>query len=155
LRDLKASKCVDLQDNLAGLYKPGECAEIRPDPAASDRRAAWMPGHHQEWAFRISGKTLPAKAQTGKWKVYAIVRVEKEPGAAADGIAFGAGVYDNAARSYPADFKARLGDTSETYRSYLVGTVETSPDCDIWVAPAGNQAVKAIYVDRVYLVPER
>ena len=42
--------------------KPGEYAEIQPDLAASDRRAVWMPGKHQEWAFRISGKALPAKA---------------------------------------------------------------------------------------------
>ncbi len=155
LHGLQTSKCVDLQDNLAGLYKPGEYAEIRPDPAASDRRAAWMPGRHQEWAFRISGKALPAKAQNGKWRVYAVVRVEKNPGAAADGIAFGGGVYDNATRSYSADFKARLGDTSEAYRSYLLGTVDPSPDRDIWVAPAANRSVRAIYVDRVFLVPER
>ena len=82
-----------------------------------------------------------------------MVRVEKEPGAALDGIAFGAGVYDNRTRAHPADFKARLGETTDTYRSYLLGTVETSPDRDIWVAPAGNKAVKGIYVDRVFLVP--
>jgi hypothetical protein len=153
LHGLSVSKCVDLQDNLAGLYKPGEYAEIRPDLAASDLRAVWMPGNHQEWAFRISGKELPAKVKVGKWKVYAVVRVEKEPGAALDGIAFGAGVYDNRTRAHPADFKARLGETTDTYRSYLLGTVETSPDRDIWVAPAGNKAVKGIYVDRVFLVP--
>jgi hypothetical protein len=152
LRGLHLSRCVDLQDNLAALYKPGECAEIRPDLTASDLRAVWMPGNHQEWAFRIAGKSLPAKAKSGKWKVYAVVRVEKQPDAAPDGIAFGGGVYDNVTRAYPADFKARLADTTETYRSYLLGTVETSPDRDIWVAPAGNKAVKAIYVDRVLLV---
>jgi hypothetical protein len=155
LRGLSRSKCVDLQDNLAGLYKPGEYAEIRPDLAASDRRAVWMPGNHQEWAFRISGKALPAKAQAGKWKVYAVVRVERQSGAALDGIAFGAGVYDNQSRAHPADLKVRLSDTTDTYRSYLLGTVETGPDRDIWVAPAGNKAVKAIYVDRVFLVPAR
>jgi hypothetical protein len=155
LRGLKASKCVDLQDNVAGLYKPGEFAEIRPDLAASDRRAVWMPGQHQEWAFRISGKALPPKARTGKWKVYAVVRVEKKSGAAAEGIAFGAGVYDNATRAYPADYKAQLAYASDAYHSYLVGTVENSPNRDIWVAPAGNKAVSAIYVDRVYLVPQQ
>jgi hypothetical protein len=155
LHGLKASKCIDLQDNLAALYKPGEYAEIRPDLAASDQRAVWMPGDHKEWAFRIAGKALPPKAQNGKWRVYAVVRVEKEPGTAGDGIAFGAGVYDNLTRGSLADFKARLADTGDTYRSYLLGTAETSPDRDIWVAPASNKAVKAIYVDRVFLVPVR
>ena len=155
LRAVRTSQCVDLQDNLAALYKPGEYADIRPDAAASDLRAVWMPGNHQEWAFRIAGTALPRKAQTGKWKVYAVVRVEQEPGAAADGVAFSAGVYDNRTRAHVADFKAGLGDTSAAYRSYLVGTVETSPDRDIWIAPAGNKAVRAIYVDRVFLVPAR
>ena len=84
-----------------------------------------------------------------------MVRVEKKPGAAADGIAFGAGVYDNATRTSLADFKAQLTGTPGTYHSYMVGTVELSPDRDIWVAPASNQSVRAIYVDRVYLVPEQ
>ena len=63
--------------------------------------------------------------------------------------------YNNATRAVPADFKAQLADTTDTYRSYLLGRVETRPDRDIWVAPAGNKAVRAIYVDRVYLVPDQ
>jgi hypothetical protein len=27
------------------------------------------------------------------------------------------------------------------------------PDRDIWVAPASNKSVKAVYVDRIFLVP--
>jgi hypothetical protein len=154
LQGAKQRECVDLQDNLAGLYKPGEFAEIRPDPAASDLRAVWMPGNHTEWAFRICGKALPSKAQSGKWTVYVVVRVEKEAGAPSEGVAFTAGVYDNRTREYPATLKATAGDTADTYRLYKIGTAETGPDRDIWVAPAGNKAIKAIYVDRVFLVPE-
>jgi hypothetical protein len=155
LPGVKKNQCIDLQDNMAGLFKPGEYAEIRPDLAASDYRAVWMPGSHQEWAFRISGAALPTKARTGKWQVYAVVRVEKEAGGGADSVAFSAGVYDNKTRAYPADFKARLGDAAPGYRSYLLGTVEFNADRDIWVAPVGNKAVNAIYVDRVFLVPVR
>jgi hypothetical protein len=145
--------CVDLQDNLASLFKPGEFAEIRPDEAASDRHAVWMPGSHQEWAFRINGSKLPEQARHGKWRVYAVVRVEKTTEGASDSVAFGAGVYDNQVRSYPADVKVKLTEVGDGYRSYLLGTVEFSADRDIWVAPPGNKGVKAIYVDRVYLVP--
>jgi hypothetical protein len=155
LPGVKKSRCIDLQDNVAALYKPGEYAEIRPDLAASDRRAVWMPGSHQEWAFRIPGTALPAQARAGKWKVYAVVRVERDAGGAADSVTFSAGVYDNKTRAYPADFKARLGDAAPGYRSYLLGAVEFNPDRDIWVAPAGNKSVKAIYVDRIFLVPAR
>ena len=89
---MSKSRCIDLQDNLAVLYKPGKFAEIRPDATASDGRAVWMPGSHREWAFRIPGTALPPKAQSGKWKVYAVVRVELEPGAPAESTAFTAGV---------------------------------------------------------------
>lgn len=152
---LKRSEYVDLQDNVAALYSPGKFAEIRPDPAASDLRTVWMPGNHTEWAFRIAGKSLPPKAQTGKWSVYVAVRVEKAVGASNDEVAFTAGVYDNQTRAYPANFKARLSETTDTYRLYPVGTVETSADRDIWIAPAGNKAVKALYVDRVFLVADK
>jgi hypothetical protein len=149
------AKCIDLQDNLAGLYKRGEYAEIRPDRVASDGRAVWMPGSHQEWAFRIGGTALPVEARAGRWKVYAVVRVEKNAGGVADSIAFTAGVYDTKAHAYPVELKAQLGHCNQSYQSWLVGTVETSPERDIWVAPAGNKAVASIYVDRVVLAPAR
>jgi len=81
-------------------------AEIRPDSTASDLRAAWMPGSHSEWAFRIGSSRIP-KSPSTKWKVYVVVRVEK----AADAnrfVAFGAGVYDDAAKNYPADAKLKV-----------------------------------------------
>jgi len=153
LSGLNQRRCIDLQDNVAALYKAGEFAGIRPDTMASDLRAVWMPGTHREWAFRIRGTRLPAKAQQGKWKVYAVVRVETQPDASPDGLAFCAGVYDNRSRSHPADFKARVADTYSGYRSYLVGIAELSADRDIWVAPAANNCVRAIYVDRILLCP--
>jgi hypothetical protein len=152
LPELKTNEWIDLQDNLAGLYKPGEFADLRPDAAASDRRAVWMPGSHREWAFRISGSALPAKVRKGKWKVYAVVRVEREANAPPESAAFSAGVYDDVARTYPAGLNAKMSDLSEGYHSYLVGMVETGPERDIWVAPPGSKFVRAIYVDRIVLV---
>ena len=155
LPGVKRSRCVDLQDNLAALYKPGEFAEIRPDPGASDRRSVWMLGSHQEWAFRIPGSALPAKVRAGKWKVYAVVRVEKDHAGAPGAQAFSAGVYDNKARSSLAEIKPCLSEAAPDFQSYLLGELELNPDRDIWVAPAGNKSIKAIYVDRIFLVPAR
>jgi hypothetical protein len=84
-----------------------------------------------------------------------VVRVEKEKGVATDGVAFTAGVYDNQARTNTIEIEARLGNAGDTYRSYLLGTVKTNGDCDLWVRPAGNDVVKAVYVDRFFLVPAR
>ncbi len=146
-------ECVDIQDNLANIYKPGEFAEIKFDPAASDFRACWMPGTHREWAFRIAGKSLPFQAQSGQWQIYVVARIETEPGATDDGGAFEAGVWDNDGHASLASCAPKVKDIKNGYHSILVGAVETGPDRDIWVAPSGNKVVKAIYVDRVFLKP--
>ncbi len=145
---------VDLQDNVARLAKPGKWAQIRPDLTASDRRAAWMPGNHSEWAFRIPASKIP-KSPTGSWQVYAIVRIEPNAAARPDSIAFYAGVYDNAAKDYPANAKFPINQTGIDYRSYLIGTFEPGPDRDIFVSPAGNADASAVWVDRVVLIPQR
>jgi hypothetical protein len=151
---LKASeKFVDLQENVASLHKRGEFADILPDENASDHRAVWMPGNHAEWAFRISGAKVLEKAKSGKWKMYAVVRVKENPDAKPDSIAFGVGVYDTAEKNYPADVKFRCSETDNDYHSYLVGTFEPSATRDIFVSPANNPGVKAVWIDRIYLVP--
>ena len=154
LKGVSLRGAVDLQDNVANLAKPGQWAEIRPDLSASDRRAVWMPGHHSEWAFRIPAAKIP-KSPSGQWKVLAVVRIEKAAAAKPDSVAFGAGVYDNAAKSYPADKRIRLDEAGDAYRSHLIGTFAPGPQRDIFIAPPSNPGVKAIWVDRVFLVPAR
>ena len=153
LHGISREACIDLQDNLASLYKPGRFAEIRPDATASDRRAVWMPGNHEEWAFRIAGSDIPARAYHGKWKVYAVARVDKGEKSAPESVAFSAGVHDNRTQSSVADLQVKLSDVCPGYRSYLVGAVELNPERDIWVAPSKSGATKDIYIDRIYLVP--
>jgi hypothetical protein len=143
---------VDLQDNIASLAKPGEWAEIRPDFGASDRRAVWMPGNHSEWAFRISGKQIPG-SPTGRWKLYAVMRVEKADNAGPESIAFGAGVYDNAAKNYPTEKKFFLHETANGYRSCFIGEFTPDTTRDIFVNPLSNPGVNAVWVDRIFLVP--
>lgn len=155
LPGIRPMACIDLQDNAASLFKAGEFADIRPDAAASDHRAVWMPGTHQEWAFRIAGNTISTKAYAGKWKVYVVARVETATQSAPDAAAFSAGVHDNKTQASLAELKVTVGEAGEGYRSHLLGTVELNPDRDIWVAPSGNQAVKNIYIDRAYLVPAK
>ena len=141
---------IDLQDNVATLSGFGKWAQILDDGSASDKRAVWMPGDHSEWAFRISGSSLPAKVRSGKWKVYAVIRVKKE-GVEGKPIVFSAGVYDNKEKSYPASFQGKLTDVESDYQSYLLGTVQFNADRDIYISPMSNPAVKSIWVDRVWL----
>lgn len=146
-------RAVDFQDNMASTYKPGEYSEIRFDPAASDLRAVWMPGKHKEWAFRIAGHQLPKRAQHGKWDVYVVARVEKGDNCPLDAPAFSAGVYANSNKESVATITPKAKEVGDGYQSILIGTVKTDVDCDIWVGPSGDKNIKAIYVDRIYMVP--
>ncbi len=155
LKGMSLRGAVDLQDNVAALAKPGEWAEIRPDPAASDRRAVWMPGTHKEWAFVIPPGRLPEKARHGRWRVYAVVRVEPAAGTKPTVPVFSAGVYDETSRKSLASVTVNLGAAGDAYRSHWVGTAEMNPGCEIYVAPAADGAAKSVWVDRVLLLPAR
>jgi len=147
-----------VQDDAAILYREGELAEIRADATASDGAAVWMPGSHHEWALQIPVNKLPAAARTGRWKVYAVIRVQKKVGAPTAAAptaasAFTSGVYDSEERVSRADAKATVAEAGDSYRSYFLGTVDFKPGQYVWVAPAANAEVEAIWVDRIYLVP--
>ncbi len=150
-----ASQGVDAQDDMARLWNEGEGAEIRADALASDGLAVWMPGTHHEWAFQVPLARLPARARNGRWDVYALVRIEKTLGSAdAATPAFSAGIYDTAASASRAEITVRLADTpADGYKAYRLGTVKTNADQYIWIAPPAQSGVRAVWVDRVFLVP--
>jgi hypothetical protein len=145
-KDLPSGETIDLQDDLAKLYGEGNLAEFRADRLASDGIACRMPGSHHEWAFQLPFSKAPAKALSGKWRVFVVARVEADGNPAAS---FTAGMWDGAQ-------KKNLGSISSAgsaeYRPYELGTVDVTKDAYVWVAPANNQAVKAVWVDRVLLV---
>jgi len=149
----KPADCIDVQDNLADLLKEGELTETRPDSLASDGVAVWIPSTHRERAYIVHFRSLPLKARTGKWKVYAVVRVEKD--ADASGTVFTAGVYDLKSKSNVIQMAADAKDADSGYKAYLVGTVDASSERCVWIAPDGARGTKAIWVDRVYLVPAK
>lgn len=147
--------CVDIQDDKAKLYREGELAEIRADPAASDGLAIWMPGSHHEWAVQFPFSALPRGVRTGKWRIYALIRAVVAPGAGEDpnSAAFTAGVYDGGAKTSRAEISVQHGQTSSSYRPYLRGTVEANAAQYVWIAPAASPRVQAVWVDRIYFVP--
>ncbi len=153
LTNVDAKACIDLQDNVAALSQPGKLADIFPDKAASDQRAVRMPGDHKEWAFRIHGDKLPERALHGKWNVYAVVRAKPVSMCPPGTPIFAVGVYDNLTRKPVAELNAVAGDSAQDYHSYLLGPVEFNKHRDIWISPPANPEIKAVWVDRVYLVP--
>jgi hypothetical protein len=153
LATVNPAECIDVQDNLAHLVRDGEWAEMRGDPGASDGIAIWMPNTHHEWAFQVPFSAMPAKANKGKWNVYAVVRVVKDPDAT--GTVFSAGVYDPASGKDLAEVEVSAADAVAGYKAYLIGTVSASPEGYVWVAPAEAKGAKEIWVDRLYLVPAK
>jgi hypothetical protein len=150
-----AESGVDVQDNLARLFNEGEFAEIRADPAASDGLAVWMPGSHHEWATQFPLASLPPRLRTGRWRVYALIRVEKSPSAVPASTAFTAGIYDPSVGASVGQIGPAVRDASETYQPYLLGTLDGASDQCVWIAPAANPGVGAVWVDRLFLVPAR
>jgi hypothetical protein len=144
------AEVLDIQDDEAKLYGEGDLAELRPDSAASDGIACFMPGTHHEWAFQLPASKMPKEAVTGKWKVYAVVRVE--PGQDANAPAFTAGLYDTGTSRIWDRIEVKAAEAGAGYRTYLLGTTELSPQSYLWLAPSGNSAVKGVWVDRVILV---
>lgn len=150
---LASARGVDIQDNFARLYEEGQDAEVRADPSASDGLAVWMPGTHHEWATQFPISALPAKVQQGKWKIYAQIRVERAPGADPQSAAFTTGIWDTEAKASRGDIQVAVKDAPETYKSYLLGTVDTRAAQYVWIAPTANPGVKAVWIDRLYFVP--
>ncbi|MFI5386128.1 MAG: DUF4838 domain-containing protein [Fimbriimonadales bacterium] len=141
---------IDFQDDLASLWQAPDNSELRADPLASDGIACWMPGSHHEWAFQVS---LSKKPVTGRYKVYVIVRLDHDaPDASA---AFSAGVYDNLAKKDLTTMVFQLNQVAASYKAYELGTFDVKPELTVWVAPPSNPKVKAVWVDRVYLVKEQ
>lgn len=144
---------VDVQDDAARLYRDGELAEVRADPKASDGLAIWMPGDHHEWATQFPFSALPERVRTGRWRVYALVRVDRAPGAPDATPAFTAGIYDSARHVGMSDIRVPVASAGDGYSAYLLGTVNTSPDLYVWIAPTAAPGVRAVWVDRLYFVP--
>lgn len=153
LSEMDTRQGVDVQEGAANLVREGEYAEVRLDAAASDGAAVWMSGRYHDWAFQLPVSKLPERARTGTWKVYAMIRVQKKPGAHSDTKAFTAGVWDVAADVSRGDIAVTVADSPDGYRSYLLGAVDFKPGQYIWAAPTANPDVEAVSVDRVYLVP--
>ncbi|NLC59405.1 MAG: DUF4838 domain-containing protein [Armatimonadetes bacterium] len=135
--------------SLAGL---GTWVTLVDDPAASDGRAARMPGGHTNWAaqYPISGDVADGSA----WRCYVYARHE---GKAPTGTAFLMGIYDGPGAKDVVRHTETLESGSDgKYRVYDLGVHVLKPGMYFWVAPPGNaDAVEAVYVDRFVLVREK
>jgi hypothetical protein len=144
---------IRAQESAATLANRGTWADARKDTAASNGRAVWMPETHHEWAYQVHFSNLPERVQEGRWKVYAVVRLDKGDGGAKGAPAWTMGVYDAGKRASAAETSVLVRDAAATYRSYLIGTVDGNPDLYAWLAPSPDSAAKSVWVDCLVFVP--
>jgi len=151
-KGLPAEDWIDIQDNEFLLYELGNWVTYVDDPAASDGKAARMPGGHNQWATQY-----PISAdfdQATPWHCYLVARCDPK---ANQGAAFTVGLYDAAAKADVAQQAATLEQAGDgKYHTYDLGVHRLTPGMYFWVAPPGNaELVEAVYVDRIFCVRQK
>jgi len=151
-RGLPQDDWIDLQDNEFRLAQPGRWADTVDDAKASDGKAARMPGDHHEWA--TSCPLSEDMAYGNPWRCFVVVRAEA---GAADGPAMSMGIYDAQNRKGIASRRIPVQELADgQYHVFDLGSHDIHGGMYVWVAPPGRpKDVKAVYVDRIYLVRKK
>ena len=155
--DLPASEQragTSIQDDLAVIFREPDCARPMADSLASDGVAIRMsvgPGSARG-AMEIHGAMLPRSLHSGRCKLYYVARIETAAGARPEAPAFTARVFDHLLGRYVAERTVTVADTKPGYASYLVGTIDLNPYVRLWLGHAHDEAVKAVWFDRAFLV---
>ncbi len=172
LRGLHPDRVIEVPDGDFWLA-PGALSAT--DAKAADGTAARMDPAVVSWSvqYRGIGTQIPA----GTWHVYASVRCEKVKPA---GVAFTAGIYDEASKQNRCGLSVRLEDQGQgqdvdpqietlktvtptqgagdgEYHLYDFGAHHLHDQCYVWFGTTGGvspENVKAIYVDRLILVKD-
>lgn len=150
LAGVAPERIVDLQEPHFRLYNVGAWVDLVDDPAASNRKAAFLRPGHTQWAVQAQ---TPDEV-TGRVRVMLALRVEADE--TASGVAASCGVYDSAANRGLTQRDLRVEELlGSEYRWVDLGPVSLGPAAYVWVAPAaGAQGVRGIWVDRIVLVRE-
>jgi hypothetical protein len=153
-KGLKNTDWIDFQEDSFNLASQN-WAELRPDPAASNGKAARMTSNHTQWAVQwdIPLPLWLEEPDVG-WTVYVVVRVTKQGKGA--GTAFSCGMYDSFQRKSRNVSTVPLAEIKDDkYHAYRVGRIAVTDSGYIYVAPTANKDnVADIWIDRIFLVRE-
>ncbi len=151
--NLPQDQWIDLQDAGFRLAREGKWAAVKADESASDKAAAWMPANHHEWAV-TRNFAVPLVEVAGSRPIRCLVSVRVE-GGEGEGNAFTCGIYDPEAKRGVAHLAVPVKDVKDgAYHTYALGAHPLTNRMYVWVAPVDTSGVKAIWVDRVWLVLE-
>lgn len=148
--NLSGRAYIDLQDDKARLWNEPDGAALRPDPNASNRIAAWMPGSHHEWGVQIP--VSQAKDFTpGRYRIIVVARAEYT---GLTGVVFSAGVYDAGTKVDQISQQYSAPNVANVYHPYDIGVLNLTKDAVVWIAPPARAEVNGVWIDRVLLVKE-
>ncbi len=146
---------LDIEDNLFTLYRAGDLSSLVDDPKAGDGKAARIVGNTNEWAVQWRPDDDDDFLKAAPWHCYLRIRVEAKPGAPLEGTAFTCGIYNvEESKSVTATQGALKDYADGAYHLIDLGVQPLKPGVYFWAAPAGNQNVTAIYIDRIFCVRE-
>lgn len=144
---------IDMQPGGYNLYEQGKVSFLETDEASLSKRAASIIGDSMDWAIQVPVGLYLNTNQPQQWHVYAMARVTLKPGAAAEGIGFRSGQYDNDGRSTITYDDAMAADVSGPgYHLVDLGVRTFKPSVALWFAPTRNPAIEKVYLERVILV---
>ncbi len=128
------------------------CVDLVEDKNSSDGVSAKMRGELDDWGFQLDVLNFPK----GKWDIYASVKVEFQKGvdfSDSANIALHYGIHPTFVKGVKlfGQFEDKI------YQSVLIGTIDTAASNakTIWLSPSGNSKVKAIYVDRIFVIRDK
>jgi len=160
-KDLPLSGWLDIQDFEFRLHKPGECANIVGDSAASNGVAVQMPGNHVEWAtaWDVTDEVLDLESISGKtedevrYHVYVYVRADAT---AKEGDALTLGLYDSESKAGLVQKTVSIEEIAGSeYHKIDLGAWPLKKSVSLWVAPVNHpDDVQAVYTDRILVICE-
>ena len=160
-RDLPERDWIDFQEGEMNLSRTNNWVKPVDDQAASNKRAARMPGDHNAWAvqLRLPGdfgqlEDEPADEEL-KWHCYAAVRCAAA-GENVTGTAMRVGIYDLQERRGVVTKDLTVADIAgDEYQVIDLGTHRLDDGMYIWAAPPKRPGeIEAVYVDRFFIVRE-
>ena len=127
-------------------------ADLVSDKSSSDGVSARMGGELDDWGFQLDVLNFPK----GKWNIYANVKIEfnKDADLTDSGnIALYYGIHPTFIKGVK--FFGQFED--KVYQSVMIGTINTAASNakTIWLSPPKNSKVKAVYVDRIFVVRDK
>ena len=148
---------IDAQENRFRYFLRGSISDIVDDAAASDGKAGRMVGSTNEWAMQFDIDQSRKTLTKAPWHLYLMARIETKPGAAMNGTALAAGVYDAERKKNRLDKVVPLDGALADGKYHLIdaGAVDLDTGCFIYIAPPQRDDIAFVYIDRVILVRDK